>query len=127
MNEGSYAAVHTAGYKEFEIGFAIGLIEDPARAPMYFQVSNKESIPFIEHHVSAWNTLATSATNNIGDISDLFEPSNDSLYVLKFGVYSHPDLLDWRVSIPQATTLFGIKNANTGRINGMVSPLYTRL
>jgi len=124
MNESYAAAAHMAGYKEFEIGFAIGLIEDPARPPKYYQVANKEAVPFIEKHDSGWNVLATSATNNVGDISNLFEPSTDALYVLKFGVFSSPDLLDWRVSIPQATTLFGIKNANSGRINGMNSPLY---
>ena len=67
--------------------------------------------------------LATSATSNQGDISDFLEPSSDVIYVLKLGVFSEPDIIDVRISIPAATTLYGIKSSNTGKINGLNSPI----
>jgi hypothetical protein len=128
MQETYSNASHTVGYKEFEIGYSLGLITTPEGAPEYHQIINKEIVPQIDKTVLAesgglMTALATSATSNQGDISDFLEPSSDVIYVLKLGVFSEPDIIDVRISIPAATTLYGIKSSNTGKINGLNSPI----
>jgi hypothetical protein len=131
MNEAALSSTHPVGYKEFEVGFAVGLITDPNKTPLYYQVVNKEAIPWIEKSDNAWwdgsgtfAALGTGTTVNIGDISDFLEPAVNSLYVLKMGIFSMPELIDVQISVPAATQLYGIKNSNTGQLNGMTSPLY---
>ena len=128
MQETYSNASHTVGYKEFEIGYSLGLITTPEGAPEYHQIINKEIVPQIEKTVLAesgglMTALSTSATSNQGDISDFLEPSSDVIYVLKLGVFSEPDIIDVRISVPSATTLYGIKSSNTGKINGLNSPI----
>jgi hypothetical protein len=128
MQETYSNASHTVGYKEFEIGYSLGLITTPEGAPEYHQIINKEIVPQIDKTVLAesgglMTALSTSATSNQGDISDFLEPSSDVIYVLKLGVFSEPDIIDVRISIPSATTLYGIKSSNTGKVNGLNSPI----
>ena len=128
MQETYSNASHTVGYKEFEIGYSLGLITTPEGAPEYHQIINKEIVPQIDKTVLAesgglMTALSTSATSNQGDISDFLEPSSDVIYVLKLGVFSEPDIIDVRISVPSATTLYGIKSSNTGKINGLNSPI----
>ncbi|MAE85933.1 MAG: hypothetical protein CMB80_24565 [Flammeovirgaceae bacterium] len=124
MQEASTAMTHPAGYKELEVGYAVGMVTKPSNDVDFYQITNKESVPIIHKTASGWYTLATSSTNAIGDISDFLEPADGVLYVLKFGVHSHPDILDIKVSVPAATERFGIKNAQTMRVNGMNSPAH---
>ena len=128
MQETYSNASHTVGYKEFEIGYSLGLITTPEGAPEYHQIINKEIVPQIDKTVLAesgglMTALSTSSTSNQGDISDFLEPSSDVIYVLKLGVFSEPDIIDVRISIPSATTLYGIKSSNTGKVNGLNSPI----
>ena len=128
MQETYNNAGHTANYKEFEIGYALGIITSPEGAPTYHQIINKEIVPQIDKTILAESggqitSLSTSATSNQGDLSDFLEPSSDVIYALKFGVFSEPDIIDVRINIPAATSLYGIKSSNTGRINGLNSPI----
>ena len=125
MQESSIVKAYPAGYKEFEIGFALGLIDTPGGSPTYYQVTNKDSIPFVEKSDSSWwSSLSTSTTNAIGDVSNFLEPAENVLYELLFGVWSHPDQIDFKISIPAATELYGLKNSQTGRLNNQTSPIY---
>ena len=124
MQEASAAMTHPVGYKELEVGYAVGMVTKPSNEVDFYQVTNKESVPIIHKTDSDWYTLATSSTNGIGDISDFLEPADGVLYVLKMGVHSHPDILDIKISVPAATERFGIKNAQTFRVNGMNSPAH---
>ena len=128
MQETQNNASHTVGYKEYEIGYSLGIITSPEGAPEYHQIINKEIVPQIDKTVLAesgglMTALSTSSTSNQGDITDFLEPSSDVIYVLKLGIFSEPDMIDMRISIPAATTLYGIKSSNSGRINGMNSPI----
>ena len=71
MQETYSNASHTVGYKEFEIGYSLGLITTPEGAPEYHQIINKEIVPQIDKTVLAesgglMTALSTSATSELG-------------------------------------------------------------
>ena len=112
-------------YDVYKIGWAIGLISGANSAVKYYRIENRESVPWLENSSSAWWTsLSTSTQTSAGDISNWLEPSDDTLYVLKIGIMSVPNMINMSLSIPAATSVGGVKNTTSPKFNGRMSPLY---
>ena len=121
----SYLEHANSDYDVYKIGWAIGLIDGAGSPVKYYRIENRESVPWLENSSSAWWTsLSTSTQTSAGDISNWLEPAENSLYVLKIGVHSHPNMINMSVSIPAATAVGGVKNTSSPKFNGNMSPLY---
>ena len=121
----SYLEHANSDYDVYKIGWAIGLIDGAGSPVKYYRIENRESVPWLENSSSAWWTsLSTSTQTSAGDISNWLEPNDNSLYVLKIGILSVPNMINMSISIPAATAVGGVKNTTSPKFNGRMSPLY---
>lgn len=112
-------------YDMYKIGYTVGLIDSPNGQVKYYRIENRESVNWLEQSSSSWwSSLSTSTQTSAGDISNWLEPDDDTLYVLKIGIHSHPQMINMSISIPASTSVGGVKNTSSPKFNGRMSPLY---
>jgi hypothetical protein len=121
----TYLEHANSDFEQYKIGWSIGLIDSPGGAVKYYRIENREQVTWLENQSDSWvSSLSTSTQTSAGDISNWLEPDDNTLYVLKVGIHSHPNMINMSISIPASTTKGGVKNTTTPKFNGKMSPLY---
>lgn len=96
-----------ADYKIYRIGENLCLEIGTKRE--FYKITNRSKI-FEEFKQDTTNWLiAASGSYNAGDISDLFEPEDDALYILSLGVESDRNI-EFEIYTPASDQIGGIKN-----------------
>lgn len=91
---------------------------------MHFVIDNIEPVPFTSRTDSTWQ-IASNATRELTTISDWLEPGNNTLYVLRIGVYADQNVWVFVRNTGTSGELYGIKDDPIGRITPNVSPYHS--